>query len=123
MAKDAPRQARRRQRKSQGLPASEDVGILAEMLGALRNAAEVYLDSKIYYALAACPNLVALYHEDIEDTFEYLSLKSLDNPNNLFSYFASRREQQRVMVLDFAMILLTLIAVIKRSTKCLSQPS
>jgi hypothetical protein len=87
MAKDAPRQARRRQRKSQGLPASEDVGILAEMLGALRNAAEVHLGSKIYYALAACPNLVALYREDIEDAFEYLSLKSLDNPNNLFRLF------------------------------------
>jgi hypothetical protein len=87
MAKDAPRQARRRWRKAQGLPASEDVGILAEMLAALRTAAERYLGSSIYYALAACPNLVALYREDIEDAFEYLSLRSLDNPNNLYRLF------------------------------------
>lgn len=70
MAKDAPRQAETRRRKSQGLPASEDVGILADMLGDLRTAAEEYLGSSIYYALAACPNLVALYREDIEDAFE-----------------------------------------------------
>ena len=87
MAKDAPRQAQRRRRKSQGLPASEDVGILAEMLAALRTAAEGYLGNSIYYALAACPNLVALYREDIEDAFEYLSLRSLDNPNNLYRLF------------------------------------
>jgi hypothetical protein len=87
MIKDAPRQARRRQRKSQGLPASEDVGILAGMPKALRTAAEAYLGNRIYCALAVCPNLVALYREDIEDAFEYLSLRSLDNPNNLFRLF------------------------------------
>lgn len=86
MAKDAPCQAERARRKSQGLPASEDVGILADMLGDLRTAAEEYLGHSIYYALAACPNLVALYRQEIEDAFEYLSL-SLDNPNNLYRLF------------------------------------
>lgn len=57
------------------------------MLGDLRIAAEEYLGNSIYYALGACPNLVALYREDIEDAFKYLSLKSLDDPNNLYRLF------------------------------------
>jgi hypothetical protein len=40
--------------------------------------------------LAACPNLVALYCEDIEDAFEYLFLGSVDNTYNLYRLF---REQ------------------------------
>jgi hypothetical protein len=70
MIKDAPRQAERARRKSQGLPASENVGILADMLGDLQTVAEEYLGHSIYYALAAYPKLAALYREDIEDVFE-----------------------------------------------------
>lgn len=57
------------------------------MLSALHHEAEVYLNHDIQSALAATPNLVALYREDVEDTFEYLSIKSLDNPNYLYRLF------------------------------------
>jgi hypothetical protein len=87
MQKDAPRQAKRMARKAKGLPASDDVGIIADLLGTLRNAAEKYLGHKVNSVLAATPNLVALYREDIEDAFEYLSIKSLDNPNYLYPLF------------------------------------
>lgn len=87
MLKDIPRQRLRRERKAQGLPASEDVGTLSVMIQALRDAAESYLGHEISSALAATPNLVALYQEDVDDAFEYLGLKSLDDPNPLFRMF------------------------------------
>jgi hypothetical protein len=80
-------QAERRRRKSQVLPASPDVGVLAEMLFALHHEAEVYLNHGVQSALAATPNLVALHREDVEDTFEYLSIKSLDDPNYHYPLF------------------------------------
>ncbi|KEF60990.1 uncharacterized protein A1O9_02554 [Exophiala aquamarina CBS 119918] len=57
------------------------------MLSALHLEAEVYLSHGIQSALAATPNLVALYREDLEDTFEYLSIKSLDDPNYHYRLF------------------------------------
>lgn len=87
LLKDIPRQRLRRERKAQGLPASEDVGTLSVMLQALRDAAESYLGHEISSALAATPNLVALYQEDVDDAFEYLGLESLDDPNPLFRMF------------------------------------
>ena len=87
LLKDIPRQRLRRERKAQGLPASEDVGTLSVMLQALRDAAESYLGHEISSALAATPNLVALYQEDVDDAFEYVGLKSLDDPNPLFRMF------------------------------------
>lgn len=57
------------------------------MLKALRAAAESYLEQNISSALAATPNLVALYQEDVDDAFEYIGLKSLDDPNPLFRMF------------------------------------
>jgi hypothetical protein len=87
LLKDIPRQKLRRQRKAQGLPASEDVETLSVTLKALRAAAESYLEHNISSGLAATPNLVALYQEDIDDAFEYITLKSLDNPNPLFRMF------------------------------------
>ena len=84
--KDIPRQRLRRERKAQGLPASEDVGTLSVMLRALRDAAESYLGHEISSALAATPNLVALYQEDVDDAFEYLGLENLDDPNPFLSH-------------------------------------
>ena len=57
------------------------------MLKALRAAAESFLGHDISSALAATPNLVALYQEDVDDAFEYIGLKSLDDPNPLFRMF------------------------------------
>ena len=57
------------------------------MLSALHHEAEEYLKHDIQSALAATPNLVALYREDVQDTFEYLSIKSLDNPNYHYQPF------------------------------------
>jgi len=53
------------------------------MLKALQTAAESYLGHNISSALAAIPNLVALY-QDVDDPFEYIGLKSLDDPNPIF---------------------------------------
>lgn len=87
MIRDAPRQRVRRRRKSQGLPASENVGALANMIAALRRSAQDSLSHEVSSALVATPNLVALYREDVEDALEYIGLKSLDRPNHLFRLF------------------------------------
>lgn len=53
----------------------------------LKNAAESFLGHEISTALAATPNLIACYREDVNDAFEYLGIKSLENPNNLYRMF------------------------------------
>ena len=87
MIRDGPRQGRRQKRKAKGLPASQDVAVPATMHSSLRVAAEAFLGHPIDAALAATPNLVALYNEDVDDAFEYLSLKSLDRSNYLYELF------------------------------------
>ena len=87
MYRDAPRQTERRQRKAQGFPASEDVERLADMMSALLYRAEEFLGHKVTSTLAATPDLVALYCEDLEDAFDYIEVKSLDEPNGLFRLF------------------------------------
>lgn len=57
------------------------------MLNSLRHAAEAFLGQNVSEALAATPNLVASYREDIEDSFTYIGLRSLDNPNYLYRLF------------------------------------
>lgn len=84
MWQDRARQAKRRRRKAQGLPASEEVGALADMMTSLRKLAEEYLSQSVDSTLLATPDLAALYREDIEDTFEYLSMKSLEGPYQRF---------------------------------------
>lgn len=78
--------------------ASEDVGTLSVMLQALRDAVESYLGREISSALAATPNLVALYQEDVDDAFEYLGLESLDDPNPLFRMFQHHMESGCVTI-------------------------
>ena len=72
-----PRQLRRKARKAVGLPASEDVGYLANMLLSLRAQVEMHLGHPITGATITAPNLVALYTEDLQDAFEYLNLQYL----------------------------------------------
>ena len=38
-------------------------------------------------ALAATPNLIALYQEDVQDAFEYIGLEDLDDPNPAMRMF------------------------------------
>jgi hypothetical protein len=93
--RDIPRQKCRQSRKTMGLPASSDVGVLADMIRQLLNL----LDSK-YSPLDALSatitfaNVGALYEEDIEDAAEYLEL-SLPNtrlkahePREIFTAYA-----------------------------------
>ena len=80
MLRDQPRQAKRKARKSAGLPASEDVAVLSTMLASLREATELHLNYSIDSAAATTPHLVALYFEDIFDAFEYLGLQYLQMP-------------------------------------------
>ena len=80
MLRDRPRQAKRIARKEAGLPASEDVAVLSEMLASLRKATESQLGHRVHSAAATMPHLLALYFEDIHDAFEYLDLQYLDMP-------------------------------------------
>lgn len=57
------------------------------MVSSLRHEAEEHLGHSVPSALAATPNLAALYREDIEDAFEYLSFKFLHNPNPYLPLF------------------------------------
>ena len=72
---DYPRQRIREARKAIGLPASDEVGALSDLINRLRSAAEENLGEKITEAVASTPNLVALYDEDVRDAFEHSDLK------------------------------------------------
>lgn len=71
---DMQRQYLRRSRKSIGLPASSDVGFLADMLSSLRACVEARV-GPITSAGVTIPHLIALYNEDLHDAFEYLGLE------------------------------------------------
>ena len=75
-----PRQWRRKARKAIGLPASQDVGFLAKMLSDLRTLVEEWTGKPVESAGVATLNLVALYHEDLQDAFEYVGLRYLTFP-------------------------------------------
>ncbi len=75
-----PRQWWRKARKAIGLPASKDVGFLAKMLSDLRSLVEEQTGKPIESAGVATLNLVALYHEDLRDAFEYVGLRYLTFP-------------------------------------------
>ena len=77
---DRPRQELRKARKAIGLPASEDVGVLASMLKGLVDAVESRLGCRLGSAAATSPHLLALYEEDMGDAFEYLHLNWLRLP-------------------------------------------
>ncbi|KAF2225241.1 hypothetical protein BDZ85DRAFT_90644 [Elsinoe ampelina] len=73
---DLPRQELRKWKKRLGLPASTDVGTLAEMVASLRDAVVQFTGSGIDSAVTTLPHLVAVYNEDITDAFEHVGLSS-----------------------------------------------
>lgn len=75
-----PRQLRRKARKAIGLPASQDVGFLAKMISDLRTRVEEQTGQPIEAAGVTTLNLVALYHEDLQDAFEHVGLRYLTFP-------------------------------------------
>lgn len=74
------RQLRRKARKAIGLPASQDVGFLAKMLSDLRTQVEEHIGRPVDSAGLTTLNLIALYHEDLQDAFEYIGLRYLVFP-------------------------------------------
>ena len=80
---DEPRQTIRKARKALGLPASEDVGHLADMLIALRSEVEKQLHVSIRSAYITMLHLSALYREDLDDAAEYAGFESLAFPMSL----------------------------------------
>lgn len=72
-----PRQLHRKARKDIGLPASQDVGFLAKMISDLRTQVEERIGQSIEAAGVTTLNLAALYHEDLQDAFEYVGLRYL----------------------------------------------
>lgn len=75
---DYPRLTLRNVRKRLGLPASRDVGILADMIRALRDEASCFVGEPVSVGAVSIPHLAALYGEDLYDAFEHLSLVWLD---------------------------------------------
>ena len=69
-----PRQWLRDVRKAIGLPPSNDVGRLAEMISRLREQVEEQIGVRIDSACVTTMHLVALYYEDLHDAFEYAGL-------------------------------------------------
>jgi hypothetical protein len=73
--KDAWERAKRRRNKSRGLPATEEVGTIANVLIQLRAMAEESLGHSINATVAATPPLPGLTEEDLDDAMEYAGLK------------------------------------------------
>jgi hypothetical protein len=72
---DRPRQKFRELRKAAGLPASDDVEAIGNMLRSLRERTEEHLGHTIPSALLTVPHLLALYDEDVRDAFEWIGLR------------------------------------------------
>ncbi|KAI1735228.1 hypothetical protein F4680DRAFT_435867 [Xylaria scruposa] len=71
---DIPRQMWRSFLKKLWLPSSRDVSTLSRMIRDLREQAANFVGEPVSAATISIPHLAALYDEDIEDAFEYLSL-------------------------------------------------
>ncbi|KAG8628875.1 hypothetical protein KVT40_002740 [Elsinoe batatas] len=74
--KDRPRQDLRSLRKRLGLPSSSDVGIIAEMIIALRDRTSTFLGHNMNFVVVTIPKLPGVYSEDIRDAIEYAGLRS-----------------------------------------------
>lgn len=91
---DIPRQVLRSSRKVIGLAASADVNTLSLLLNQLRSLAEEHLSQRVDSAVVAYPRLHGFYHEDVEDTAEYLGMTLLQGhssypPRELVAAFAA----------------------------------
>src|SRR5256885_1385785 len=80
---DGPRRAKREFRKSIGLPATGDVGILSKLIQDLRLKVESDLGIHISSAVMAVSHLVALYQDDVQEAFEYVGIEYVE-PKNYF---------------------------------------
>ena len=74
---DLPRQAYRRARKSVGLPASYDVGVLGHVVERIRTKLEETHDIHIDTAVFTASHLTALYQDDLEDVAAFLGINYL----------------------------------------------
>lgn len=74
---DEPRQILRAVRKRLGFPASDDVGLLSEIIHHLRTLTEATLGQSIHSVVVSFSRNVALYEEDVNDAIEYAGLKPL----------------------------------------------
>lgn len=74
---DEPRQVLRAARKRLGFPASNDVGLLSELIRHLRTRTEASLGHSIDSVVVSFSRNIALYEEDINDALEYAGLKPL----------------------------------------------
>lgn len=72
---DMPRKAARLALKVAGLPASYEVGVLAQVIEHLRSQLEADFDISIYEAVFTSSHLVALYQDDLEDAANYTGIK------------------------------------------------
>ncbi|KAK5653809.1 hypothetical protein OQA88_7967 [Cercophora sp. LCS_1] len=72
---DQPRKALRLAAKLSGLPASYEVGILADTLRHLRSQLQGAFGIQVTEAVFAAPHLVALYQDDLEDAAEHLGIR------------------------------------------------
>jgi hypothetical protein len=73
----------RKLRKMIGLPASSDVGALANQISKLINtvATEPAIKFQVKGAAISVPHLVALYQDDIQDACEHAKIEYLELPN------------------------------------------
>ncbi|KAL9060904.1 MAG: hypothetical protein Q9162_000348, partial [Coniocarpon cinnabarinum] len=93
MWQDVPRQLIRRARKATGLPASSDVGILAELLQQLRERAESHISQSVGTAVVAYSALLGLYTEAISYATDYLRVRALtgyffNQPRHIFAAYS-----------------------------------
>lgn len=91
---DEPRQIWRAVRKRLGFPASDDVGLLSELIRHLCKLTEASLGQSIDSVVVSFSHNIALYEEDINDAIEYAGLKVLtgrsfdQQPHQLAAAFA-----------------------------------
>ncbi|KAI4662663.1 uncharacterized protein J4E79_003972 [Alternaria viburni] len=89
---DIPRQRERDARKQKGLPASNDVAVIATLLKAIKDVAEASVGASVS-ALVSFPALPGLYQEDIVDAAYYIGLERLAkglarHPHELIAAYA-----------------------------------
>lgn len=72
---DQPRQAVRMALKSLGLPASYEVGVLAQVIRHLQSELELDFGISISEAIFTSSHLLALYQDDLEDAAENVGIE------------------------------------------------
>ncbi|KAI9855694.1 MAG: hypothetical protein M1813_009656 [Trichoglossum hirsutum] len=80
---DGPRRTKRDLRKSIGLPATDDVGVLSKLIRDLQLKAKSDLGIHISSAVISVSHLAALYQDDIREAFEYVGIEYVE-PKNYF---------------------------------------